>query len=568
MDDEDGIRRTVSRVLKKHGHTVEEAADVEFGRQQLALNAFDLVLCDIGMPGESGLVLVRQIAAQLPDTAVVMITGEDDPAIAAEALSMGACGYLVKPFRPNELAISVAAALRLRDLERARRGYLKELEEKVVSRTAALHRAIAQLEDTESTTGAAISEAADRLVIALTLRSEETGSHIQRMSRYASRLAVLAGIEAPTPEQLRVAMMLHDVGKIGVPDWILLKPGPLDAQERVVMERHPQMGAAILAGGQSTVLALASRIAVTHHERWDGSGYPTGLAGESIPVEGRIAAIADVFDALTSDRVYRQAMSIDDAVTVMEAERGRHFDPHLLDLFLGALDQLLAIREAHAELRPEVAPCTVLVVVPARMVADSVVRMLASLDDVSVIGVAADGAGALAAARGRTVDVIIAAAPRGRPQEEGFQLVQSLHGASPASSVVLLVDVADDLCLLGVLEAGGAGIVQYDRAFDDLRPAVLTLGAGQSLVPACKLFALFKLRETAPRAAVVELTPRELEVLRLMAEGLSNQSIADRLTLSLNTVRNHVQRTLGKLSSHSKLEAVAAAGRKGLLPPT
>jgi putative two-component system response regulator len=143
--------------------------------------------------------------------------------------------------------------------------------------------------------------------------------------------------------------MLHDVGKIGVPDSILLKPGPLDATEREIIERHSDLGSRMLANGRSPVLILGAQIALSHHERWDGSGYPNGLAHDEIPIAGRIAAIGDVFDALTSNRVYRQALPLSEAQSQMRAESGRQFDPELLDLFLGATDQLEAIRAAHPD---------------------------------------------------------------------------------------------------------------------------------------------------------------------------------------------------------------------------
>jgi putative two-component system response regulator len=221
----------------------------------------------------------------------------------------------------------------------------------VVSRSAALRDAVEQLELGRATVQHAERQAVDRLVAALTIRSEETGAHIRRVGRFTALLAHRAGVNGYSEDEICLAAMLHDVGKIGIPDSILLKPGPLDRDERTIMKRHAALGNELLANGNSPVLVLGAQIALTHHERWDGTGYPHGLSGDQIPAAGRIAAIGDVFDALTSDRVYRPALSVADAVAQMQAERGRHFDPNLLDLFFGALDELQMIRATHPDAR-------------------------------------------------------------------------------------------------------------------------------------------------------------------------------------------------------------------------
>jgi putative two-component system response regulator len=351
VDDEEPLRRSLRRVLEGGGHTVAEASSVEHALRELEVDRFELVICDINMPGGSGLELVRSISSGHPDVAVVMLTGVDDPAVADEALDIGAYGYLVKPLERNEALINVASALRRRELELARREYVQELEGKVVSRTSALRDALGRLEESESSIRGAEREAVSRLVIALTLRSEETGAHIRRVGRYAEMLARRAGAINGNDEEVRLAAMLHDVGKIGIPDSILLKPGPLRGDEFEIIKRHPALGSRILSGGKAPVVTLGAEIALSHHERWDGRGYPDGVAGDSIPLMGRIVGLADVFDALTSERVYRGAMPIAQAFELMRSERGRHFDPDLLDLFLGAEDEIKAIRAAHPDPR-------------------------------------------------------------------------------------------------------------------------------------------------------------------------------------------------------------------------
>ncbi len=349
VDDEAPFRHALRRSLERGGHRVREAANVDEARDTLALQPAELVLCDVNMPGGSGLDLVRSVVHGNPDTAIVMLTGIDDPAVADEALAIGAHGYLVKPVGGNEARIIVASSLRRRELELARRHYVEELESKVVNRTSALRDALERLEQTETTAREAERDAVDRLVSALTIRSEETGGHIQRVGQFAAVLARLAGVRLWSEDEIYLAAMLHDVGKIGIPDSILLKPGPLDHQEREIIERHAQLGNRMLADGHSPVLILGAQIVLSHHERSDGAGYPYGLAEDEVPIAGRIVAIGDVFDALTSDRVYRRALPFADAVKEMRAQSGRQFDPDLLDLFLGATHELEAIRATHPD---------------------------------------------------------------------------------------------------------------------------------------------------------------------------------------------------------------------------
>jgi putative two-component system response regulator len=312
----------------------------------------DLIFCDVNMPDETGLELLASLKHS--GIAVVMLTGDDDPATAESALASGAYTYLVKPVGPNEVLINVGSALRRRELELTQRGYLQELENKVVLRTSALRDALENLQQTESNARLADHDTVDRLITALTLRSEETGSHIRRVGLYAALLA--RAVRNPwSQDEIRHAAMLHDVGKIGIPDAILLKPGPLTSDEFEIIKRHCGLGASLLNDTSSRLLTLAAEIALTHHERWDGSGYPNRLAAESIPLSGRIVAVADVFDALCSDRVYRKAMPVTDAIALMREDRGRHFDPDLFDRFTSAPDALTLIGASHPD-APEVAP--------------------------------------------------------------------------------------------------------------------------------------------------------------------------------------------------------------------
>ena len=201
------------------------------------------------------------------------------------------------------------------------------LEDEIESRTSELKRALSELEIAQA-------ETVQRLSMAVEFRDEDTGAHIERIGRFSVMLAEHIGMDAEFCERLRHAAPLHDVGKVAIPDAILLKPGPLTPEERAIVETHAEEGHRLVRGSSSSILDMAATIALSHQEKWDGTGYPRGLKGEAIPVEGRIVAVADVFDALTSDRVYRKAFSIEEAVQMMREQRGRHFDPVLLDAFL------------------------------------------------------------------------------------------------------------------------------------------------------------------------------------------------------------------------------------------
>ena len=204
------------------------------------------------------------------------------------------------------------------------------LEVEIDSRTSELKRALSEFEIAQA-------ETVQRLSMAVEFRDEDTGSHIERIGRFSVLLAEHIGMDEQFCERLKHAAPLHDVGKVAIPDAILLKPGPLTPEERAIVETHAEEGHRLVKGSSSSILDMAATIALSHQEKWDGSGYPRGLKGEAIPIEGRIVAVADVFDALTSDRVYRKAFSVEDAVQMMREQRGRHFDPVLLDAFMEVL---------------------------------------------------------------------------------------------------------------------------------------------------------------------------------------------------------------------------------------
>lgn len=347
VEDEPSIRTLLRRVLQRHGYDCSEAPTAEQALEMIAANSYALVMTDMNMPGESGMTLIQKVSADSPDVATVMVTAVDDTAIADMALQLGAYGYIIKPFETNEILITVSNALRRRDLEIENRRHREKLEVMVKERTADLWKAVQDLEQARDEVRLSQAETIERLTVAAEFRDDETAQHIQRMSRYCHLLTSEVTRDAERAELVRQASIMHDVGKIGIPDRVLLKPSKLTEDEYTTMKEHARYGHTILSGGKSPLLQLAATIALTHHEWVDGSGYPEGLRGEEIPIEGRIAAIADVFDALTTNRVYRNAFELPVAVQMMKDERGTHFDPELLDVFLGVLDKAIRIKESN-----------------------------------------------------------------------------------------------------------------------------------------------------------------------------------------------------------------------------
>ena len=350
VEDDDAIRRSLVKLLDRNRYSCVPAATASEAHALLDESSFDLVMTNMDMPGGSGLDLLMHVSEKHKDVATVVVTGADEASVARAALDAGAYAYVLKPFNDNQMLINVASALRRRSAELDKRAQLERLEQMVRQRTGEMWSYVADLEKAQRDMRVLQEETIQRLSLAAEFRDDETPRHIERMSHYCALIADRVGMDADRCELIRVASALHDVGKIGVPDQILFKPGNLDEEERAVMQRHCEIGHRILSGSNTPVLNLAATIALTHHERVDGSGYPYGLAGEAIPIEGRIAAIADVFDALTTNKVYRAAVSMTKAIEIMMEGRGRHFDATLLDVFLSEKGRILGIKERYADL--------------------------------------------------------------------------------------------------------------------------------------------------------------------------------------------------------------------------
>ncbi len=346
-DDRPEVLRLVERSLADH-YDCALAISVADAREKLSTNPIQLALCDIQMPGESGLALVEEVARDHPETAIVMVTGVDDPEIAERAFRLGAHGYLVKPFWPGQLQITVANALRQQRLELAEEARHAALLGSAEERTEALrHELIDAQRKAIASLRASRQETVERLARAIEMHDPATGLHINRMASITAFLGERLGLDPAQVLLLRAAAPMHDVGKIATPDSVLHKRGELTESERTRMQVHTTVGYEILdgAGSESELLKLAATIALTHHEWFDGSGYPQGLSGDKIPIEGRIAAVADVFDALLSDRPYRPAFGVEKAAEEIAGERGTHFDPQIADALLDSIGDAVALRD-------------------------------------------------------------------------------------------------------------------------------------------------------------------------------------------------------------------------------
>jgi cyclic di-GMP phosphodiesterase len=307
------------------GHQVMLAANGATALEILSRGGFDLVLTDVRMPGMNGLELLAEITRTCPSVGVLMLTACEDLTLAVNAMRIGALDYILKPFRLAEITNSVRDALdrRRNQIEQAQRMTL--LEETVNERTVELRRMLDRLHDASEIT-------LEALVAALDAREHETQAHSKRVSEYTLVLAREMAVDAGNLDIIRRGAMLHDIGKIGISDSILLKPGKLTDEEWVDMQKHPQIGFWILDGIEA--LKPASDVVLSHHERYDGGGYPRKLCGSEIPLGARIFSVTDCLDVMTSDRPYRKALSYDQARNEILRFSGTQFDPDVVKYFL------------------------------------------------------------------------------------------------------------------------------------------------------------------------------------------------------------------------------------------
>ena len=344
VDDEPANILLLRRIFKNAGYCAIESA--VNGREAVKICGeanFDLILLDLMMPERDGYGVLEDLTElrarqHLP---VLVLTADANPNATRRALTAGATDFLTKPFDHVEVMLRVKNLLETRFLTLQLQQQNQNLETRVEERTAQLSEsydrlvvANAQLQRSQRAVEESQMEVLHRLAQAAELRDDDTGQHTQRVGEMAAKLARKLGFDDTQVEMMRRAAPLHDVGKIGISDSILLKPGKLTPEEFGVMKTHASIGAALLQAGQSPFVRAAETIALTHHERFDGNGYPQGLAGENIPLEGRILAVVDVFDALTHERPYKKAWPIEEALDEIEKQAGKQFDPRVVSAFL------------------------------------------------------------------------------------------------------------------------------------------------------------------------------------------------------------------------------------------
>ena len=335
VDDEQALCDIVARWLHREGISCDKAYGVDEAIALMKETHYDLVVSDIMMPGKSGIDFLGIVSESFPTTAMIMATAVDSRETAVLTLEKGAFGYIIKPFARNEFVINIFHALERRRIILEHQDYERRLEQVVRDRTEDIRNREEQI--------------ALRLISASGYRDEETGQHIKRIGLYGALLAKKSGWDQEKIDYMRVAGPMHDVGKIGIPDEILRKPGSLTPEEFEIIKQHPRIGAKILEDSNIPLLRMAHDIALYHHEKWDGSGYPFGLEKDAIPESAQIVALVDVYDALSNNRVYRAALPEEKVLAIMREGKGCHFNPQLYESFLEILPAFREILEEHGD---------------------------------------------------------------------------------------------------------------------------------------------------------------------------------------------------------------------------
>ena len=345
VDDDPSIHHMMGRILGRSGYNVVVAHGGREAFDKIAESPPDLILLDLSMPMLDGFEVATHLKSN-PETReipIILTTGLDTSQNHVKALDTGINDFLSKTSEPEEILARIRSHLKVKKLNDQLSNYRSSLEKTVVRKTAQLKNASLEI--------------IWRLTAASEYRDNETGAHIKRMSHYSAAIARKMGLAPKTIETILYAAPLHDIGKIGIPDEILLKPDKLNPKEWEIMKLHTIIGANILKGSKIGFVSMGAMIAMTHHEKWDGSGYPNGLKGRKIPLAGRIVALADVFDALTSKRPYKEAFSIKKSHQIIKQGHGKHFDPDVLDAFFSIQDEILNIKETYQDEQPSPLLC-------------------------------------------------------------------------------------------------------------------------------------------------------------------------------------------------------------------
>ena len=352
VEDEQAVRDSVKKLLKDEGLHLLEASNGKEALNVVAKRKADLILLDLRMPQMDGWDFLERFRRSQNNwiTPVCVMTTDLQQDGRSRAMDLGADDFIQKPIEDVELRIRVKSLLRIGHYQRELRALNSKLELQVQERTNTLSASVSRLESAHREIDLAYRETVIRLTLAAEMQDDCGSAHLERMSHYSALLAKKCGWCEADVTLLTEAAKMHDIGKLGIPHEILNKADKLNEEELVIMQQHPEIGARVLAGSRSKVLQMGEIVALTHHERFDGTGYPQGLTGKGIPQVGRIVAIADVFDALMTRRSHKRAWSLEATVVAMNSEAGRHFDPDLLALFL---EDLQALCEIHFRFEEE-----------------------------------------------------------------------------------------------------------------------------------------------------------------------------------------------------------------------
>jgi len=350
VDDDSMTRLLMNTILSRMSYKVSEAFDgLDAWEKVIALSP-DLIILDVSMPRMDGLELTHKLKndSQTKNIPIMILSNLDEVTDRVKAVEAGADDFLPKPVEQIILKAKVNSLLKIKAYNDHMQSYQIKLEEEVAKKTAKLKHAFDELDAASKKLRLYSLDTILRLSQAAEYKDQETGQHIQRIGYYIQRIAQATSLSNQEIEEFLYAAPMHDVGKIGIPDSILMKPGKLNDEEWTIMKQHTTIGGKILSGSDSSTLKTAEIIALTHHEKWDGSGYPNNLKGLEIPLSGRITAIADVFDALTSKRPYKEAFSMEKAFAIMRDGKANHFDPDLIDAFFAVKDDIVAIRHKYS----------------------------------------------------------------------------------------------------------------------------------------------------------------------------------------------------------------------------
>jgi response regulator RpfG family c-di-GMP phosphodiesterase len=547
VESDRATRELLVTMLQHQGYDVSQAATVAEACSQFEVRRYDVVLAAAGLPDGSGS-MVAEVARQREAKAATVIIGAyGDGNTAHEVLSSGVDGYLIKPLNSEQLAVTVAAALRRRGEREASRERGEELRELVEAQSAsARDPAFGQL-------------LLRRLARACRLHDEETTAHMQRMSESCAAIARELGLPNDDCERLQAAAPVHDIGKVGVPDAVLFKRGELTDDERRLIQRHTEYGYDILSGSGDDLVELAATIALNHHERPDGKGYPRGLSAEEIPLPARIAAVADVFDALTHDRVHRSAYTVEEAVRMMVAGRGTQFDAKVFDAFNRVLNEIAQLhkRLPDAPLEGQEStlvntdstdPARALIVEDHEAVGRGL-ELLLRREGLEVAGTAANLVTARRLLERRKPHVVVLDVELG--SENGLDLVEEAQQSG--AKVLLYTGRADPQLLAAASRSRVLGVATKAASPVELVAAVRAVAKGEEYRDP-------RLTPTELRAhSRPRLTPREREVVTLLAQGLNGEEIAETLFIAPETVRTHLRNAMNGVGARTRAHLIAVA---------